>query len=318
MIPAPLRRHAPLLFALLVLLTLRSAARADAFDYHLEPHRIADGVYVLIGRTEDFSVENGGNIVNTGFLVGSEGVVVIDSGPSRRYGEQLRAAIAGVTPLPVVLVINTHHHPDHILGNQAFPADTLAAIPATIRGIQTAGPGFLDNMYRLNGDWMRDTEIAVPRRALAAGRLEVGGRALELIVRDGHTASDLMVLDQATGTLFAADLVFNGRTPTTPDADLARWLASLDQLEQRPFKQLVPGHGPVSTAAAPIRQTRRYLQWLDRTLHDSAEQGMDMTELLGQALPAAFANLAVAAAEYRRSVFHLYPKAEQAALAHGP
>ena len=241
MTPAPIRRRSPLLLALLVLLTLRSAAaRAADFDYRLEPRRIADGVYVLIGRTEDFSLDNGGNIVNTGFLVGNQGVVVIDTGPSRRYGEQMRAAIGRVTPLPVVLVINTHHHPDHILGNQAFPADRLAAVPETIRAIQTEGPGFLENMYRLNGDWMRDTEVVAPRQVLAAGRLEVGGRALELIVLDGHTASDLLVLDRATGTLFAADLVFNGRAPTTPDADLTRWLASLDQLEQRPFRAARP------------------------------------------------------------------------------
>ena len=42
-----------------------------------------------------------------------------------------------------------------------------------------------------------------------------------------------------------------------------------------------------------------------------------MTEMLGQSLPAAFSNLAVAAAEYRRSVFHLYPRAELTALEHG-
>ena len=47
-------------------------------------------------------------------------VIVIDSGPSRRYVEQLRAAIRRVTPLPPVLLLNTHHHPDHFLGNQAL------------------------------------------------------------------------------------------------------------------------------------------------------------------------------------------------------
>ncbi len=97
-------------------------------------------------------------------------MIVIDTGSSRRYGEQMLAAIRRVTPLPVVLTLNTHHHPDHFLGNQAFPPATLAALPDTIAALRSEGEGFNANMYRLNGDWMRDTEVVVPGRALAAGR----------------------------------------------------------------------------------------------------------------------------------------------------
>lgn len=297
--------------------TTEATARAAAFDYGLEPRRIGDGVYVLIGRTEDFSLENGGNIVNTGFLIGTEGVTVIDTGSSRRYGEQMRAAIARITPLPVVLVINTHHHPDHFLGNQAFASDIVAALPQIIHAIATEGPAFVDNMYRLNGDWMENTELVLPRRALTPGRLQAGGRELELIALDGHTAADLVVLDRASGTLFAADLVFNGRAPTTPHADIRSWLGALDRLEQLAFRQLVPGHGEVATNSAPIAQTRRYLQWLAQTIGAGAEEGLDMTEMLALPIPAAFAGLAEVAQEYRRSVTHLYPSAERAALGDG-
>ncbi len=302
-----------LALAMLCLL-LATAVRAAGFDYGLAPQKVADGVYVLTGYMEDFSRENGGNIVNTGFIVGERGVVVIDSGPSRRYGEQLRAAIARVTPLPVVLVINTHHHPDHFLGNQAFPRDTLASLPATREGIQTEGEAFNENMYRLAGDWMRATEVVAPTRALAPGVVEAGGRTLELLALDGHTGADLAVLDRRTGTLFAGDLVFHQRMPTTPHAQIARWKASLDTLERLPFKVLVPGHGPVAQDAAPIAQTRAWLEWLERTLAESAAAGLDMVEVMALPLPEVFARLAVAKAEYRRSVGHLYPAAEQAVL----
>lgn len=288
--------------------------KTAAFDYQLQPRRIADGVYVLIGRREDFSFANGGNIVNTGFIVGDGGVVVIDTGSSRRYGEQLRAAIARVTPLPVALVINTHHHPDHFLGNQAFAAGTLAALPATTAGIEAEGKAFTDNMYRLNGDWMRDTEPVAPQRALQAGPLTVAGRELELIAADGHTAADLAVLDRKSGVLFAGDLVFNERAPTTPHAHVGPWLAALDRLEKIDFRLLVPGHGEVAADTGPIRQTRRYLQWLAATIADGAGSGLDMTEMLARPLPAEFAGMALAGVEYRRSVTHLFPQAEQAAL----
>jgi uncharacterized sulfatase len=118
--------------------------------------------------------------------------------------------------------------------------------------------------------------------------------------------------------LFAGDLVFNGRAPTTPHADVAHWLAALDQLEaitrERGFTALVPGHGAVARDAAPIRQTRAWLNWLTGALRQAAREGLDMNEVLARPLPAEFAQLAVAASEYRRSVGHLFPAAEQEVL----
>lgn len=317
-------RLAALLLAALLASSLPAKAdtvvpgAAHAFDYRLQPRRIADGVYVLIGRTEDFDTRNGGNIVNTGFLVGSSGVVVIDSGPSRRYGEQLRAAIAAVTPLPVVLTLNTHAHPDHFLGNQAFPAGTLAALPATRDAIAREGEDLSANLYRLAGDWMRGTEARPPGRSLAPGRLDAGGRELELIALDGHTGADLLVLDRASGTLFAGDLLFHDRAPTTPHADLDHWLAALERIATLDgVRQVVPGHGEVASGAGlqtPLRQTQAWLRWLQQRLDTSAAQGLETNEVLALPLAAEFATIAEAATEYRRSVLRLYPQTEHKAL----
>lgn len=312
-------RHVVLAFMLaplLLALALDPARARDpaAFDYGLVPRQIADGVYVLEGRKEDFSTANGGDIANTGFIVGIDGVIVIDTGSSRRYGEQMRAAIARVTPLPVVLTLNTHHHPDHFLGNQAFPPDTIAALPETIAGIEAEGSAFNDNLYRLVGDWMRDTEVVVPRRRPAAGRQVIAGRDLELLALGGHTAADLVVIDHASGTVFAADLVFNGRAPTTPHADIPRWLDALAQLERLPARRWVPGHGAVHDDTGPLRQTRAYLDWLSRTLQGAAEGGLDMAEAMTLPVAAEFRGLALVEHEYRRSVVHLFPAAERAAL----
>lgn len=283
-------------------------------DYGLSPVKIAEDTWVLTGRSEDFSFGNGGNIVNTAFIVTRDGVVVIDSGPSRLYGEQLKRSIARITDQPVKLVLNTHHHPDHFLGNQAFPADTLAALPATIGGIKDEGGSLNENMYRLAGDWMAGTEPVAPARSLAAGPLEIGGHPLELIALDGHTDADLVILDRRTGVLFAGDLVFHDRAPTTPHARLPRWQAALTQLEKTGFHTLVPGHGPVAGDAGPIHQTRAWLSWLDQTLRQAADEGFDMTEVMAITPPAEFRRLAVVEAEYRRSVGQLYPAYEQRAL----
>ncbi len=304
------------LFAMLVLalLTLPLTAASEAFDYRLKPQQVADGVYVLIGLTEDFSRDNGGNIVNTGFIVGSEGVIVIDTGPSRRYGEQMVAAIRSVTSLPIVLTLNTHHHPDHFLGNQAFPEASLAALAESIAGIKDEGEGFNDNMYRLNGDWMRDTRVVTPGTEIQPGRSLIAGRDIEMLALRGHTAADLVVIDHHSGTVFASDLLFFNRAPTTPHADIAAWLDALSTLETLPAKQWVPGHGPVATDLAPLHQTRAYLTWLSDTIQSGAEGGMDMAEMLEIPIPDVFTPLDGVATEYRRSVIHLFPAAELAAF----
>jgi quinoprotein relay system zinc metallohydrolase 1 len=289
-------------------------AAASDLDYGLKPEKIAPDTYVFLGRNEDFSVRNGGNIVNTGFIVTREGVVVIDTGPSRRYAEQARSAIAATTPQPVVRAYNTHQHPDHFLGNQVYADAGIAALASTAGAIGVEGKALTENMYRLNGDWMKGTEPVKPGQIVSAGEILVGGHTLSLLPLAGHTRGDLVVLDRTTGVLFAGDLVFYNRAATTPHADLAAWLAALDALEKLPFRVMVPGHGPVVSDLRAIRQTRDYLVWLRSALSNAAEQGLDMNEVIALPIPERFRAIALVDNEYRRSVTHLYPGMEQAAM----
>jgi uncharacterized sulfatase len=165
---------------------------------------------------------------------------------------------------------------------------------------------------------MKGTEVVAPSKMLSSGLTEVAGRRLRLVGLDGHTGADLAIYEEASGVLFAGDLVFNGRAPTTPHANITHWLAALDQLEaitrEAGFTALVPGHGAVARDAAPIRQTRAWLRWLQAAMRQAARDGLDMNEVLARPLPTEFAELPVAASEYRRSVGHLFPAAEQEAL----
>lgn len=287
---------------------------AESLDYRLEPRKIADDTWVLIGKTEDFSRSNGGNIVNTAFVVTAVGVVVIDSGPSRLYAEQMRRAIARITPKPVIRVFNTHHHPDHFLGNQVFADVPTAALAATIAGQRQEGTAFTDNVYRLSGDWIKGTEPAPARETVAPGVKVVANHEFELIALSGHTDGDLVILDRSTGVLFAGDLVFYNRAPTTPHATMGQWLAALDRLDAISYRTMVPGHGePVSDGRA-IKQTRRYLRWVENTMRQAVERGDDMAEVLGLAVPAEFASIPLSREEFARSVAHLYRRYETGTL----
>ena len=74
----------------------------------LEPVAVAVDVYVFPGEDGEAAPDNGGRIGNAGFIVGSSGVVVIDTGVSYLHGREMLAGIARVTPLPVRLVIILH------------------------------------------------------------------------------------------------------------------------------------------------------------------------------------------------------------------
>lgn len=301
---------------LIALAMLLASGAAAAPDYALQARAVAPDVWMFEGLREHFTRANGGNIVNTGFIIAPQGVIVIDSGPSRLYGEQMRARIAALAPdRPVTEVLITHAHPDHFLGNQAYADARIAALPDTVRVIGAQGEALSANLYRLVGAWMQGTEVRTPQALERTGAVELAGRRLQLIALSGHTGADLAVYDESTRTLFAGDLVFFQRAATTPNADLRQWLAALDRLQQLDYRALVPGHGPVVHDASAIAQTRDYLRWLRDSLQSAATRGLDMVEVMREPVPERFRTLAVVNEERARSVSHLYPSIEEQTLA---
>ena len=296
------------------------ARQADMqkLDYRLEPRRIAENTWVIEGAVADFSRANGCNIINTAFIATGEGVLVINTGPSRLYGEQQRRAIERVTQEPVRQVLNLNLHPDYFLGNAAWHDKPTRALAGSIAGMEAEGGAYEDNLYRLCGDWMRGTRATPAREALQPQTLKWGKHVLELRRLHGHTADDLVVIDRSTGVLFAGGLVFADRVPTTPHADPAAWLASLESLrnwqQQGEFTLVVPSHGPVHEGTRGMEQTRDWLQWLDTLMRESADKGVDLSELLRTRVPERFTGWAAQPAEFNRSLVQWYPRHEQQAL----
>jgi quinoprotein relay system zinc metallohydrolase 1 len=308
-----------LLAGLLWALAFAAPAQVNlaALDYGLKARALAEGVYVVEGANDDFSVANGCNIINTGFIVTGAGVLVINTGPSRRYGEQLRALIGRTTREPVAQVLHLNLHPDYFLGNQAFADVPISATAATRAGMQREAKSYEDNLYRLCGDWMKGTEARLPTATIGPGPLRIGQRELELREYRGHTDSDLVLVDKASGVAFVGGLVFADRVPTTPHADVKRWLNSLDALAGLKLATSVPSHGPAHAGPRGLDQTRGYLQWIDQNFTRWAEQGWEMNDVLRAPVPEDFRRWAGFPAEYVRNVAHLYPRFEATAMRPG-
>ncbi len=261
-----------------LLLALQFAADAAA----IEPVKVTDGVYAFIGGPGEPSAENAGNIGNSGFIVGDDGVVVVDTGISYRHGRAMLEAIARVTPKPVRLAIITHAVQEFLFGNAAFAERgiQLLAHAKSVELMRSRCEHCLENLNKVLGpQLMQGSRLVLPTRLVERSTpLAVAGLKLQLLYFGwAATPGDLAVYDPASRVLFAGGLVSNGRVPELRDGKLAGWLLALDRLDEIPARWVVPAHGPVATPAV-IAQTRTYLLALDARVRQVYNSGASLLE----------------------------------------
>ncbi len=228
-----------------------AVAAPKVADAPLSVSEIASGVFVHQGRYELFTPTNAGDTSNSGFVIGRDGVAVIDTGGSPRIGEELLAAIRARTQLPIKYVINTHMHPDHVFGNVAFANEkpTYVGHYKLPRALAARAERYLAANKELLGDAAFAGERIIPPTLLVhdTTELDLGDRILVLDAqKTAHTDNDLTVFDKKTGTLFLGDLLFSKHTPAL-DGSIRGWLDLLKRLaERKDVNRVVPGHGPAS------------------------------------------------------------------------
>ncbi|MGF1706570.1 quinoprotein relay system zinc metallohydrolase 2 [Enterovibrio baiacu] len=266
--------------ALLALLSVPFGVVANA-PTTLVFDEIAPGVHVHQGRIDDLFTTPFGPVANVTFIVGETSVALIDSGGSRRAGEMIYTAIRAVTALPIRYVINTHVHPDHNFGNQAFLAEKPEFV-AHFRypGDFAAKAGYY--LQRLNTPWFEGTTpVAATLLIDTSTQFDLGNRRITLTPHDrAHTRHDLSVFDEQTHTLIAGDLLFVEHIPTL-DGSLLGWLNVMDELDQLPYQRVVPGHGAVQRRKTSSEQSafalqRHYLESLTVSVRDAIHQHIDI------------------------------------------
>lgn len=279
---SPIPRFALLIGTVMALafpLSSAFAAPPPAF----ETTEIAPGVFVHQGRYELSSPQNQGDIANCSFVVGDQSVAVIDTGGSAAVGKSLRAAIRKITDKPIRYVINTHMHPDHVLGNVAFEQDNPAFVGHSklARGLASRSERYMVMNKEAVGEAAFAGSRIIPPTLEVKDRMELdlGGRTLVLEAeKTAHTDNDLIVTDPTTGTMFLGDLLFSGHVPTL-DGSILGWLAVLDKLSATPAARVVPGHGPASmdwpAAAEPVK---RYLNLVANDVRRMIKEGKTLSE----------------------------------------
>ncbi|MFK7893203.1 MAG: quinoprotein relay system zinc metallohydrolase 2 [Granulosicoccus sp.] len=241
---------------------------------------IDDGMYVRYGVHELMSQANNGNIGNSGIIVGSESVAVIDPGGSFVAGGRLRAAIRNVTELPVRYIILTHFHPDHVLGAAVFASTAkILAHKNFARAVAQRREFYTQRIAQLMGD--DSPEFLLPDVAVDdVIEIDLGDRRLILRAHQtAHTDNDLTITDPLTATLWAGDLVFQGRTPAL-DGSLRGWLKVLAELDETEYSRIIPGHGQAGSWSAVVQPQLDYLAELASRVKRNIVQGVGLSALV--------------------------------------
>jgi glyoxylase-like metal-dependent hydrolase (beta-lactamase superfamily II) len=305
---------------LILLLSWSALSAATVPPVTMELHQVGTHSYYVQGNPGTPS-EHAGFISNAGVIVTDVGVIVIDALGTPALAHMLLEKIRALTPQPVVKVIVTHYHADHIFGLQVFKdAGAEIIAPHGVFAYLNA-PEAQDRLQERRvslAPWVNEDTRLVPPDVMIekATDLSIGGVDLHILPLGAvHSEADLLILVKNDKVLYSGDMIFVGRLPFVGSADSASWLEVLDTLAHMPITTLVPGHGSASDdPGAILALTRDYLLFLHEhmgiavenfTPFDEAYEGTDWRDY--QDLPAFDA-------ANRRNAYQVYLSLEAALL----
>lgn len=231
---------------------------------------VAPSVYGYIQRGGVTGVSNGG------LIIGDDAAVAVDALFVPRMTRAYLGAIRRATKKRVSHLINTHHHIDHIGGNQFFrSAQIVAHVNCRQEIIRFGLP--LDLLRRVIPAFAEEVgqiEITLPTLTYAGQMtIYVDDRPVELLyLGPAHTPGDTLVYLPREKVLFAGDIAFHYVVPGPFDCHVSGWIRVADRIAGLDVETVVPGHGPIGTKKE-LREMRDYLALVRREARRSFRAG---------------------------------------------
>lgn len=282
--------------------------------------KVSRHVYYVQGAA-GVATDNQGFISNAGVIVTDEGVVVFDALGTPALAQQLVKQIRVLTDKPIIKVIVSHYHADHIYGLQVFEALGAQIIApagaAQYLNSDTAKARLEERRFSLEPWVNAHTHLVLPDRYLdKSTQFSLGGVHFTVsMVGAAHSDGDLTLYVAPDRVLFSGDIIFEGRVPYLGDADSRLWLDTLKKMETSKLVALIPGHGPAArNPTRAITLTRRYLAYLRKTMGAAVADFTPFAEAYAHTDWSTFKNLPAFAAANRRNAYQVYLSMEAESL----
>lgn len=268
----------------------------------LVSQQLASGVFAVY--PDDAARKNAAGIpvaTSGGFVVGTNGVLLVDTMINRELAGQLHDLVREHTDKPILYAVNTSYHGDHSYGNQ-FLSDSTQVIQHE------------RTQVFIRESFAKDVAFMTQFFGSDSGLQELEAQAADILLRDGETRDiDLgnkvvriahLGFAQTAGDLFVsvpADKVLFAGNPIISEGPSLPWLLDGHHAEARATLErlrglfpddmtIVPGHG-VPTTTAVIDRHIRYLRELEGEVAAAIAAGLDAkqtSERVGQRMQAAY------------------------------
>lgn len=261
-------------------LGLTSVAAASS----LESVKITNNVYAIVGPLEQRSEENLGNNATFGFVVTTEGVVLVDAGGTELGAKAIEAEVRKVTDQPIVKVVNTGGQDHRWFGNHYFASQGAETITATV----TAADHSTRQASQAQGtqtltkaSWAGTIPQVATVKIDDQFDFELGDTAFSIIpVGHAHTPNESFVWLPDASVLFTGDVVYVERMLGVGSQSAHKsWIEAFLKIEELAPKVIVPGHGHPTTLETAKRDTLDYLTFLRDEVGKILEDGGDMQSI---------------------------------------
>jgi cyclase len=230
-------------------------------------------------------------ISNAGFLVGDDGLLIIDATMVASMAQAFIEQIRRVSDKSFRHLINTHSHPDHTGGNRLFAgAEIIAhricreemerqAVPSEggeSRPSLMASMPRTPAMQRMFDMVANDPGRHIPLPTLTYEEkltLRYGETEVELLYYGpAHTSGDTLVYFPQSKVLFAGDIAFFYSMPLV-GGKVGGWLNVIERIKELDVDLIVPGHGPVG-GRQELEDEREYFEFVMEQSRKCFERGL--------------------------------------------
>jgi glyoxylase-like metal-dependent hydrolase (beta-lactamase superfamily II) len=201
--------------------------------------RVSEHVYAIVG------------FPNIGIVVGNRATLVVDTGLGAKNGAIVLKQAEKLAKAPTLYLTTTHFHPEHAMGEQAFPPRTIIIRPAVQQEEMNKHATEMMDLFRSfsaqSKELLQDVKLRPPDIVFDKEiKLDLGGVTARLMwLGPAHTEGDELIFVEPDSTLIPGDIVQDKIVPNIPSADASvkNWIAILDQLEPLHPRYVVPDHG---------------------------------------------------------------------------